>query len=199
METPDISAYLQFQFYKCVYYLDPIEKYPATKYKPARWLGVAPNVGDKMTFCLLSEETKRIIEQSSITAARDVIDKTVHWDPDLDHNVTDKSQTLTQQCQHLNCHIAQERWTCLTSKKQLRHMQHRGNTSPAMPPQGEACTETEETVDKTGDETRATKEILDETGEANAEAGETLDETGEADVEAGETDAETRTEAGKTP
>jgi len=38
METPDISAYLQFQFYERIYYLDPTDKFPSTQYKPARWL-----------------------------------------------------------------------------------------------------------------------------------------------------------------
>jgi len=35
METPDISPFLQFKFYERVYYLDPADKFPATKYNPA--------------------------------------------------------------------------------------------------------------------------------------------------------------------
>ena len=61
MNTPDISAYLQFWFYKWVYYLDPDEKFPSIKYKPAWWLGVAHNVGNTMTFQLLSKDTEWVI------------------------------------------------------------------------------------------------------------------------------------------
>jgi len=41
-----------------VYYLDPDKKNPSTKYKPVQWLGVAHNVGDAMTFWLLSKDTE---------------------------------------------------------------------------------------------------------------------------------------------
>ncbi len=60
MNTPDISAYLQFHFYECVHYLDPDDKLPSTKYKPAQWLGVAHNVGNTMTFCLPSKDTEKV-------------------------------------------------------------------------------------------------------------------------------------------
>jgi hypothetical protein len=33
-ETPDISAFLQFKFYKKIYYHNPDQKYPGTKEKP---------------------------------------------------------------------------------------------------------------------------------------------------------------------
>jgi len=70
MNTPDISAYLQFRFYECVYYLDLDNKFPSTKYKPAQWLKVAHNVRDTMTFCLLSKDTEQVIERSTVARAR---------------------------------------------------------------------------------------------------------------------------------
>ena len=48
--TPDISAHLQFTFWEQVLVLDSEESWPASKEKPARYLGVAQNVGDLLTF-----------------------------------------------------------------------------------------------------------------------------------------------------
>jgi len=85
LETPDISAYLQFTFWEKVYYLDNDEKFPSTKQRPARWVGVAHNVGDRLTFKLITEDTEQEIECSIVLPARYAIDKTVTWDPNLEH------------------------------------------------------------------------------------------------------------------
>ena len=68
-ETPDISPYLQFKFYEKVYYLDPSEKYPETKEKLGRWIGVAHNVGDHLTYVILTSDTHRLIERSVVRSA----------------------------------------------------------------------------------------------------------------------------------
>jgi len=124
MEMPDISAFLQFQFYKRLYYLDPSKKYPSTKYKPAQWLGVMHNVGDRMTFWLLNEETKQVIECSSVARAANVIDHTVQWDPALDScNTTPPapSHDLSWQPQPIYSSHAHTHHTRQSSKKQLCH------------------------------------------------------------------------------
>jgi len=102
MNTPDISAYLQFHFYERIYYLDPDDKFPSTKYKPARWLGVAHNVGDAMTFCLLSEDMEQVIECSAVAHTQDITDKTVRWDPNLDCLSHDDENDLTSSRQRID-------------------------------------------------------------------------------------------------
>ncbi len=39
--TPDISPYLQFQFYEPVYYMDTEESFPGTREKTGRFIGVS--------------------------------------------------------------------------------------------------------------------------------------------------------------
>jgi len=84
METPDILAYLQFLFWECIYYYDDQGKYSSTKQKAARWVGVANNVGDKMTFWLITKDTEQKIQWSVVIPAHLANDKTVSWDPALD-------------------------------------------------------------------------------------------------------------------
>jgi len=50
LEHPTYLLTFWFQFLECVYYLDAGEKFPFTKQKAARWVGIAHNVGDALTF-----------------------------------------------------------------------------------------------------------------------------------------------------
>jgi len=98
METPDISTYLQFKCWECVYYLDPGGKFPSTKQQAARWVGIMHNVGDALTFKLITEDTEQEIERGVVLPASYVHDKTVHWDPNLD-NTTEDNVTFPPQPQ----------------------------------------------------------------------------------------------------
>jgi len=120
MNTPNISAYLQFWFYEWVYYLDPDERFPSTKYKPTQWLGLAHNVGNTMTFQLLTKDMNRVIKCSAIMWAQDDTDKTMHWDPNLDWQTHNETHDLLfpRQCNDPNSMTPQRTWS--TSKKQLR-------------------------------------------------------------------------------
>jgi viroplasmin and RNaseH domain-containing protein len=69
--TPDISAYLLFTFWEEVLYLDAEESFPSTKEKRANFLNVAKNVGDALTFKLLTQDTKEIIYRSVVRPAND--------------------------------------------------------------------------------------------------------------------------------
>ena len=51
--TPDISAYLVFHWYQEVLYYDPSESFPESREKRGRFVGVAHNVGDALTFKIL--------------------------------------------------------------------------------------------------------------------------------------------------
>jgi len=117
METPDISAYLQFVFWERVYYYDDKEHYPSTKQKAARWVGVADNVGNKMTFRLITEDTEQEIQCSVVIPARLAADKTIHWDPTMDCPPDDDAMDLFSQCQCIR--ISQPCGNC-TRKQQRR-------------------------------------------------------------------------------
>jgi len=84
METPDISVYLQFTFWEKVYYLDTDEKFPSTKQLPAHWVGVAHNVGDCMTFKLITENMEQEIEHSVVIPAHYATNHTISWDPAME-------------------------------------------------------------------------------------------------------------------
>ena len=47
--TPDISAYLQYEFWERIYFKVD-EQSPGTKEAPGYWLGVSNTVGDLMTY-----------------------------------------------------------------------------------------------------------------------------------------------------
>jgi len=55
-----------------------------------------------MTFQLLDETTKHLIERSSIAATKDVVDKTVWWDPNLELPPQADEQNIMNQLQSLN-------------------------------------------------------------------------------------------------
>jgi hypothetical protein len=51
--------------------LDAEIPFPASKEKPGRFVGVAENVGDAMTFWVLTEDTEQLIARSVIRSAED--------------------------------------------------------------------------------------------------------------------------------
>jgi len=120
LETPDISAYLQFQFWERVYYLEAGEKFPSTKQQAARWVGVAHNVGDALTFRLITEDTEQEIEQGVVIPAKYAHDKTVHWDPTLDNTDSD-NVTLLPQPQRTNPALALAQRIRLREKRRARN------------------------------------------------------------------------------
>ena len=63
--TPDISAFLQCQFWQPIYFKVD-EQSPCTKEAPGHWLGVSNTVGDAMTFDIYSDKSKRVIQKGAI-------------------------------------------------------------------------------------------------------------------------------------
>jgi hypothetical protein len=88
--TPDISALLSFHFYEPVYYLDIEEPTPYSKEKAAYWLGVAHNVGDALTYHILTDDTQQVIQRSVVRSRNDIygVNKRVSFDPNQDPAVT---------------------------------------------------------------------------------------------------------------
>jgi hypothetical protein len=85
-ETPDTSAFLQFKYYKTIYFLDIQMKFPTTKERPGYWLGVAHNIGDALTYIILTVDTRQTIEGCVIQSAEDpkTKNKDVTFDPELE-------------------------------------------------------------------------------------------------------------------
>ena len=79
--TPDISAYLQFTFWQPILYLDHETKWPASKEKSARWVGVAHSIGDALTFWIIDDQSKQLLARSVVHPFEE--NKRVKWDPSL--------------------------------------------------------------------------------------------------------------------
>jgi hypothetical protein len=67
--TPDITVFLQFQFWEPVYYAKYDAKFPADSTEALRmFVGIAENVGNAMTFKILTADGK-IIHRSVVRSA----------------------------------------------------------------------------------------------------------------------------------
>jgi hypothetical protein len=80
----DISAFLEYRFYEHVMYLDSDTSFPSSKEKSGWWVGVADNVGDAMTFKILTEDSQQVIHRSVIRPSSDdrFRNKRVRFEPD---------------------------------------------------------------------------------------------------------------------
>ena len=76
-QTPTISAALCFQFYKPVYYSDT-DSCPAPVEKKGRSVGFTPNIGDILTFQILTDDTHHIIYHSAVHSAFIKQEKNLH-------------------------------------------------------------------------------------------------------------------------
>jgi hypothetical protein len=70
-ETPDISALCQFTFWELVYNQKHTNNFPtqARNEGLGRWLGRAPNHGDKMCYFILDTTTEEIVVRSMVRSA----------------------------------------------------------------------------------------------------------------------------------
>ena len=65
--TPDISAFLQYQFFQKVYFkIDEVS--PKSDEAPGFWLAVSDTVGDAMTFDIHSVKSGKVFQRSAIRA-----------------------------------------------------------------------------------------------------------------------------------
>ena len=67
--TPDISQFLQFQWYEPVLFLDDNGTFPSTAERKGYWCGPTENVGDAMTYWILTEDTNQLIARSNVRSA----------------------------------------------------------------------------------------------------------------------------------
>ena len=113
--TPDISALLSFHFYEPIYYLDIEEPTPLSREKAGYWLGVAHNVGDALTYHILTDESQQVIQRSVVRSRRGEhgINRRVTFNPNLDPAVTldENNQNVGQGPMTMdNKEIPLERW-----------------------------------------------------------------------------------------
>ena len=72
----DISAYLEFEFWEPIYYLDSDDpSFPNSKEKQGRFCGIAENCGDLMTFKIYVQKSHSIIHRSVVRSAKNDINK----------------------------------------------------------------------------------------------------------------------------
>ena len=70
-QTPDISKFLHFSFYEPVYYHPYNDSFPSgSNEEQGWWVGIALNVGDALTYKILTKK-KKIIYRSAIRSALD--------------------------------------------------------------------------------------------------------------------------------
>ena len=80
--TNDISPLLSFEFYKPIYYHMDDTPFPsASKEYCGHWVGISENVGNFMTYKVLTDDTLRVIHHSNIHLARDPTSKNLHCEP----------------------------------------------------------------------------------------------------------------------
>ena len=65
--TPDISVYVQFDWYQYIWYYDPSVQFPDDAKQLGRWLGVAHDVGNPMCFWVLPPSCK-VVARSTVQA-----------------------------------------------------------------------------------------------------------------------------------
>ena len=73
-QTPDISFLLDFSFWEPVYYRvnpsEPSFNFPSTSNeKRGYWVGFSDNIGDKLTWKILTEDTNHLIFRSAVRSA----------------------------------------------------------------------------------------------------------------------------------
>ena len=80
--TPDISEYVEFDFYDFCWYWDTPQSFPHEKKHLGRWLGIAHRVGQAMVYYAMNTNGK-FIARSTVTP----VDK-------ADHDITSVKQRM---------------------------------------------------------------------------------------------------------
>ena len=90
--TPDLSPLLIYSFYDRVYYLDAEVPFPQSKEKLGRFVGIAENTGDALTFLVYTEDTEQVIARSVLRTAEDptTTNKRVNQQFNSDNDATSK-------------------------------------------------------------------------------------------------------------
>ena len=61
-QKTDVSAFLQFRWWEPVYYLADARTYPSeSREKLGRWVGIAENQGDALTYMVLDDISGKVV------------------------------------------------------------------------------------------------------------------------------------------
>jgi hypothetical protein len=97
--TPDISALLAFHFFEKIYYLDAELTYPQSNERAGYWLGVADNVGDCLTYYILTDDKHQVLARSVVRSAfRSKTNYRIQFDPVIE-SLIDKDYVLRRTAQ----------------------------------------------------------------------------------------------------
>ena len=97
-QTPDISFLLHFPFWEPVYYTvhpnKPSSNFPSTSNeKKGYWVRFSNNVGDKLTWKILTEDTKHLIFRSAVRSANNTTPILHHELPSGESNLPNSNPT----------------------------------------------------------------------------------------------------------
>jgi hypothetical protein len=70
-QRPDISALLQFRWFEPVLYSVDHSFASDSPEKSGRWVGVADNQGDALTYLILNDDTQKVVTRSAVRTALD--------------------------------------------------------------------------------------------------------------------------------
>ena len=186
----DISAFLEYRFYEKIFYLDSDESFPSSKEKPGWWVGVAHNVGDALTFKILTEDSQQVVHRSVIRPATDdrFRNKHVHFAPEPETEPHTKT-SIDPSAEHIDRggltygrrRLKIDRGLSRRRKpKQVRHQQRWPNTT-SLPTESFSTLHTDVIPENRGDFTFI---AMDNDIDYTAEAKETDSNLGYTDKEA---------------
>ena len=90
--VPDISSILAYHWWQPVYFMDDDGKFPSSsKEKRGRWVGVAENIGDTLTYLILSDDTEKVVARSILRPVTEE-DFNIRAEPQFDEEVGTKEQ-----------------------------------------------------------------------------------------------------------
>ena len=97
-QTPDISFLLHFSFWEPVYYRvnpnAPFSNFPSTSNeKKGYWVGFSDNVGDKLTWKILTEDTNHLIFRLAFRSANSTTPNLHHELPSGESNPPNSNLT----------------------------------------------------------------------------------------------------------
>ena len=94
--TTNISM-LCFDFYEPIYFhMDDTPFLSVSKELHGHWVGISKNVGNFMTFKVLTNDMLKVVHHSNVCSTRDLASKNLHLDP-LNENFLEVITSLQQQ------------------------------------------------------------------------------------------------------
>lgn len=118
----DISAFLEYRFYEPILYLDSDSSFPSTKEHVGWWVGVASNVGDALTYKVLTDDTRKVIHRSVLRPATDdrFRNKRVRFEPPPDEGAPSTGEGRGRRQLKVDMGLSQRK-----NKKQIRRQLRR--------------------------------------------------------------------------